>query len=145
MGLLDFLKPKPAKVAKPVRATRSVKASAADIDWDEVEVVGESHYQDALWKIVGKKPRGDDGVEWTGTARLVPEPANPHDPNAILVTIKGQPVGHLSRGSARQLRRAIGSGVSVPCAINGGFRKRDGQRASLGVVLGEIAVAMYKP
>ena len=40
-------------------------------------------------------------------ARLVSEPSNPHDPNAIAVFVDGKQVGHLDRGMAAKLTRQV--------------------------------------
>jgi hypothetical protein len=61
-------------------------------------VVGESFYQSALLAITGSSP-GEE-VTLDCIAELVPEPSNPHDPNAIMVKIEGRCVGHLSRQNA---------------------------------------------
>jgi len=60
-------------------------------------VAGESHYQDALHAIAGD---GDGEVRFEATAALVPEPSNPHDPNAVRVEIDGRLVGYLPRAAA---------------------------------------------
>jgi len=62
-----------------------------------VNVAGESHYQDALHAIAGS---GDGEVRFETTAALVPEPSNPHDPNAVRVEIDGRLVGYLPRAAA---------------------------------------------
>ncbi len=61
-------------------------------------MVGESHYQDALRAMTGGtvEGRGAPRVQ----AALVPEPDNPHDPNAVMVQIEGHLVGYLSRADA---------------------------------------------
>jgi hypothetical protein len=60
-----------------------------------VNVAGESHYQDALRAIAGS---GEVRLETE--ARLVPEPENEHDPNAVRVEIDGAKVGYLPRALA---------------------------------------------
>jgi hypothetical protein len=59
-----------------------------------VNVAGESHYQDALHEITA----GQDRLETT--AALIPEPTNPHDPNAVRVEIDSRLVGYLPRAAA---------------------------------------------
>ncbi|PYQ45930.1 MAG: hypothetical protein DMF77_02695 [Acidobacteria bacterium] len=69
----------------------------------DVAVVGTSHRQDLLRKIGGEALRRDEHVAFT--ALLVPEPENPHDPNAIAVIVEGQgPVGYFSRRDAVRYR-----------------------------------------
>lgn len=65
---------------------------------DDLEVVGECHYQPALWAICDSQP--GDWVRHDVTAVLVPEPENPYDINAIRVDIGSQTVGYLSRSDA---------------------------------------------
>jgi hypothetical protein len=51
-----------------------------------VKVVGESHYQEALWAATGLENTGQR-VAVECIAELVPEPDNPHDPRAIMVQL----------------------------------------------------------
>lgn len=67
---------------------------------DLVRVVGTSHYQDALLELTGRE--GDEEVRLDKVATFVPEPENPHDPNAIAVQIDGRLVGYLSRDENRR-------------------------------------------
>lgn len=123
-------------------ARRAITKDEDEVSYDEVEVVGESQYQDALWKIVGGKPRGEDRPTWRGQATLLPEPSNRHDRNAVCVKIGGKTVGYLDRDTAAdlqpaliRLRKRTGKDFAAPCYVKGGFRRDDGSRASLGVVL----------
>ena len=50
---------------------------------ETLEVVGESYRQEELWRLVGGHQ--DDYVRSSVQAVLVPDPANPADPNAIEV------------------------------------------------------------
>jgi hypothetical protein len=67
---------------------------------DLIRVVGTSHYQDALLELSGRQ--GDEEIRVEKTAVFVPEPDNPHDPNAIAVQIEGRLVGYLSRDENRR-------------------------------------------
>eukprot|EP00873_Tetraselmis_striata_P031941 jgi/Tetstr1/452205/TSEL_039241.t1 len=67
----------------------------------EFDIVGESHYQDALDAICGGKC--EEGHELECVALLRREPHNKHDPNAIDVMINGRKVDHLSRTDARAI------------------------------------------
>jgi hypothetical protein len=64
----------------------------------QVDVVGESHYQPAIRSACNWKP--DTDTLFHCLAELVPEPTNPHDRHAIMVTINGACVGYLSRQDA---------------------------------------------
>ena len=54
--------------------------------------------------------------------RLVPEPDNPHDPNAIKVLVDGIHVGYIKQGSCAHIRNIYKnkSIVQVSCEISGG-------------------------
>jgi hypothetical protein len=106
-----------------------------------VRVAGASQYQDAICQIAGL----DDAHQrplWEGLAVLVPEPTNPHDPNAVQVLIETRLVGYLDRETAARVQpilKAIAehdrARVAVPCRVTGGFRLPDGTRAHVGVQL----------
>jgi len=74
---------------------------------DLVRVVGTSHYQDALLVLTGRG--GDEEVRLEKVATFVPEPHNPHDPNAIAVQIDGRLVGYLSRDENRRWLDVVSS------------------------------------
>jgi hypothetical protein len=104
-----------------------------------LEVVGESHYQGALWRLCGGT-LGDE-VLCDIIAVLVPEPTNPYDPNAICVQIDGAVVGYLPRERAREylpgLKRAMSSHqshIALHGVIAGGGHRADGP-GFLGVFL----------
>src|SRR5262245_15118888 len=65
---------------------------------EDLEVVGESNYQAALWQIVGG--RTPERVRLPVQASLLPEDDNRYDSNAISVWISGSKVGYLSRADA---------------------------------------------
>jgi HIRAN domain len=99
---------------------------------DPLEVVGESHYQDALWTIVGGlRP---DSVRYETEAVLEPEPHNPHDQNAVKVLVEGHLVGYLSRedaavyrsGLLRLMEKSPTGRVALEAQIVGGGPRRDG-------------------
>lgn len=67
--------------------------------WHGQEVVGESHYVDAIRALFveGVDERWQERIV---TADLVPEPENPHDSNAVKVAVDGATVGYLPRPDA---------------------------------------------
>ncbi len=96
----------------------------------ECDVVGESNYQDALNRIAGGKT--EDGHEFECTARLVPEPGNPHDSNAVMVMIDGRQVGYLSRAHAQAMtilfqRKGLG-GAEADALVVGGWKRGRGAK-----------------
>lgn len=64
-----------------------------------LEVVGESFHREAFKQILGV--RATEDVRLAVTCQLIPEPSNPHDPNAVGVWVDDKQVGHLSREDAQ--------------------------------------------
>jgi hypothetical protein len=108
---------------------------------DTLEVVGESYRQEVLWEIVGG--RCDERVRFDTVALLVPEPTNEHDPNAIMVLIRGELVGYLSRedatmylpGLRRLIERSEDGRVALNATIVGGGKDTDHR--------GRVAVTVF--
>jgi hypothetical protein len=102
-----------------------------------MQAVGESHYQDSLIAICGAYSR--DGTEATYEGLIEREPANPHDPNAIMVKILGRKVGYLPREQAERVSEQMrGSGLSsATCSarVRGGWRTNQYDEGSYGVQL----------
>jgi hypothetical protein len=107
---------------------------------DDLEVVGESYYQENLWRLVG--PRWPaERVRHHVCAVLIAEDDNPYDTNAVAVWVQGLKVGHLSRANARRcrpgllsLQRRYGQPVALNGVIVGGGVREDGP-GRLGVFL----------
>jgi hypothetical protein len=106
----------------------------------DLEVVGESHYQKNLERLVGPRRR-DERVRSDIYALLVPEDGNPYDANAVAIWIEGLKVGHLSRADARRYRPGLlrlqeqhGQPIALKGVIAGGGIREDGP-GRLGVFL----------
>lgn len=105
------------------------------------EAVGESNYQAAFIDLFGEPT--EDGVDEQRTARLVLDDDNPHDSNAVKVTIDGLTLGHLSRKVAKDFRKEIGrQGLDqqfrtflVPARIRGGWDRGGGDTGMYGIWL----------
>lgn len=124
---------------RPVWMRQGMKAVLADGD-EDLEVVGESFYQENLWLLAGGRS-GGSRVRVEVTAVLAAEPDNPYDANAVGVWIDGLKVGHLSREDARQYRPGLfalqerrGAPIALPGVIVGGGSGRD-RKGLLGVFL----------
>jgi len=103
----------------PSSAPKSVEVTLCDGD-ETLEVVGESHYQEALWSIVGGPTT--EHVRQDIIAILLPETTNAYDPNAIAVWIDGLQVGYLSRDNAVRYRPgllALYQKHAIPVALRG--------------------------
>ncbi|MFJ1518394.1 hypothetical protein ACG59Z_00635 [Acinetobacter sp. ABJ_C1_1] len=97
-----------------------------------VDIVGEQSYQANLKKIAGPKQERSKYVEVM--ARVVSEPFNAYDKNAIKIEISGLTVGYLSRDDAKLLAGKV-INKTVPALINGGWLDDDSE-GSYGVKLG---------
>jgi hypothetical protein len=107
---------------------------------EDLDVVGESYYQDNLWRLVDSWPR-QERVRKEILAVLAAEDNNPHDPEAISVWIRTLKVGHLSRENAHRYRpgllaqqQAHGQPIALSGVIVGGGIRADGL-GKLGVFL----------
>ncbi len=67
-----------------------------------IDAVGEANFQDALLRLTGGR-KLEHGVKQDAVAVLKAEPSNPHDPNAVAITIGGKQVGYLARKQAADL------------------------------------------
>jgi len=90
-------------------------------------VVGESHYQNNLGTICGKrKSREENKIV---KAVLVPENDNPHDNLAVRIDIQGKTVGYLNREYAREYRLRLAQAgfhdIVATCSANirGGWKR----------------------
>jgi len=95
----------------------------------ELEVVGESHFQKNLQTILGRfeSDTMSDRVTQRATARIVSEPTNKHDPNALRVFIEDLLVGYVDRTRAARIRKQLAhagyDSIDATCSsiIVGGF------------------------
>lgn len=124
----------------PTKSEPPRSPARATIIEPRLPVVGESHYQPALVAITGSSPGQDVAHECL--AELVPEPTNPHDPNAIMVKVEGKCVGYLSRQNAvkfgPRIKAMIDAGQPTICNAFIGC-KPDTGNPNLGVSL-EVAL-----
>ncbi len=103
----------------------------------DLDVVGESHYQDALESICGG--RTERGHRLEVEAHLVPEDDNPHDTKAVCVYIQGHVVGYLDRETARSFRKQLAKigmeGIAAQCnaIIVGGWDRGGRDQGYFGV------------
>ena len=104
-----------------------------------VDIVGESHYQNALNRICGGKTA--DGHNLIVQAELIHEDHNPHDSQAIRIDIHGMTVGYFSKKLAQEYRKRITEsgypGVTAVCnaMIVGGWKRDEHDEGHYGVKL----------
>lgn len=70
-----------------------------------VKVTGTSHYRENIASVAGAP--ADEHADRVCVAELDPTTSNPHDPQAVAVTVDGRMVGHLSRADASALRALL--------------------------------------
>lgn len=127
MGILGrfFRRDEPAAPAATPLSRRRVPEGSYSF-----RVVGESNYQDAIRKAIGRT-----GPAWEGPAWLVAEPKNPYDRNAVKVEIGGRTVGYLERDLAAEFQAGVlrqeGGRYAVTACCTGGGRGKP----SLGIVV----------
>ena len=100
-----------------------------------VNVAGESHYQEALQALTCTD--GTSEIRLEVEAVLVPQPANPHDHNAVMVQIDGRLVGYLPRAPAvaygPMIAEVVARGRAAACEAM--IAGRGGGPSALGVFL----------
>jgi hypothetical protein len=109
----------------PVLVTRELPTAMDGYGY--LAVVGESNYQPALLRVLANRGR----MCW---ARLVPEPDNPFDRNAVMVEIDGHTVGYFARADALRYQRRLlplAEPIQVPAKLIGGTD----DKPSIGVLL----------
>lgn len=143
MGFFDRLKAarNPSNIALRARSRLPATTTSAYLRRgdDNLEVVGEASYQDALWAICGGTP--GDRIRHQVVAVLIPEPENAYDSQAISVHIEGDLVGYLAREVAalylpglHKLMTRCGGYVALEGVVVGGGYYDDGP-GRLGVWL----------
>jgi hypothetical protein len=128
----------PASEQRPLWMTDGMRAVLIE-GYDDLEVVGESFYQENLWSLVGGWSSGR--IRQDAQAVLVAEHGNQYDSNAISVWIAGYKVGHLGREDAVRLRpglqvlqRRHDKVIALAGQIVGGG-SNEGRKGMLGVFL----------
>lgn len=100
MGLLERFRRLRGRVADDASAP-AIRQTRRFYGNQDLELVGESFYQPALWNACGGTI-GGERVRHEVVAVLVPESDNLHDRNAVAAHIDGKIVGHLDRETAAQ-------------------------------------------
>lgn len=142
MGLFDRFKKSDRQASGgqgPFAGLTEVQAELLEGNVD-LDVVGESFYQEALWHVVGGVSR--ERVRTPVIAMLIPEPDNKYDGNAIAVYISGLKVGHLGADDAArlidglnaQIAQNAGKFIALNGVVAGGGMREDGL-GRLGVFL----------
>jgi hypothetical protein len=103
-------------------------------------IVGVSHYQNDISSIVRGKT--EKGHKHYCAALLSPEPTNPDERKAIIVTIRNRTVGYLSRSHCDEFRNALQESgypaAACEALICGGWRRSGYDEGDFDVKLNAI-------
>lgn len=122
-----------------LRGDLPADAFAMDASGGGYEVVGESHYRDAIAAAAGGERR--EVVKFIAWAALVHEADNPYDGNAVALLIHGRKVGHLSRADAAAfapvLDRIAAAGLVAYGRADtfGGWNRSPSDRGDYGITI----------
>jgi len=138
LASVSVVREQPVVTEEPIDFTAEVARpqSKGGLSWSQsadVSVAGTSYCQKELENVTSSIIRKDDG--WSCMAKVVREPDNAYDPNAVLVLINGIKVGYLPKEFAPVVGSSLGSGAfEVPAIVVGGYL-RNGVRAPFGLRL----------
>lgn len=116
MGLFDFI----AKAAQPEKETVTPSTYAEEIFF----VVGTEYCEEAINRLATGNPNWRKGAKGLAEldlcgkkvyrynyihkpVKLIPEPKNKHDKNAVIVQIAGEKVGYISRDDNRHVKNIL--------------------------------------
>lgn len=88
------------------------------------EIVGEQSYQQNLRKIAG--PKEDVSKSYECMAKVISEPTNKYDKNAVKVEINGLLVGYINKAEAKKVSGRKVNKI-VPAVIDGGWVNDDSE------------------
>jgi len=121
------------------RMGKEIKVTALDLSSGDfnLDIVGESYYQDELRRIAAGRTERRERVEFR--AVLLPEPDSEYDPRAVAVHAeRGGVIGHLSREDAAlyqpmivALQKTRSRYPACRAILKGGY----GEKRYIGVVL----------
>ncbi len=89
---------------------------ANKLDLTKCHIKGQNHYKGNIQSLFDVNGAGFaqeldiDGI-------LEPEPSNLHDPNAVILRVRGYAVGYIAQENAAAVKSQIGSGVKVNCKL----------------------------
>lgn len=128
----DHLPPRPAGSGKEAWSPRT----------QQLEVAGEWYRAENLRALFARHANvSESGTEIRLPAVLVPDPANPHDPQAVAVFVDGLHVGYMERPDAKRYHRYI-------AALPGGelvVTSRQWLRATAGDTWARVTLSLPLP
>ena len=128
------------KKCEPTRANQSNNRSSEGCGYVErtYHVAGTTFYEDAILSLSAENPdyemskrdlidagMTDERIweyEFDPThVELLPEPENPHDPNAVKVVVDGEHIGYIKKGSCKHILKLIQEDhiLKIDCEMGG--------------------------
>lgn len=83
---------------------------------DLLIIRGQNHYRGNIVSLFDQFAQGFS-QELTIDGLLEPEPTNVHDPNAVVLKVRGYIVGYISVECAGRVKAVIGSGAKIECKM----------------------------
>lgn len=126
MGLFSMFK----KEKEPTKTVKIVPSAAPA----SFEIAGMFAHEQEIKELMGKnpyleKPRKREGsrifvlAPYDGPCELIPEPSNPHDPNAIKVVVKGYHIGYVPKIATNDVKTRLKAGQQASIKLLGGNYK----------------------
>ena len=82
----------------------------------DLGIKGQNHYLGNIRALFDTNTEGfPTELEIEGI--LEPEPTNAHDPNAVILRVRGYAVGYIAQEMAAEVKNQIGSGVKITCKL----------------------------
>lgn len=94
----------------------------------DYNIVGESYYRDLLQQMMRGTPRDERGWQRREVGlKLIAQPHNPHDSNAISIQHRGHVVGHVARAKTMDFHRTYGDRLIAGVEVDGLVTGRNGR------------------
>jgi hypothetical protein len=133
----------PSDILRRVQAGMSAARLSVPLD-EQIEIVGEQFYPKEIRKLFRECGMPITAAGCTLESQvcfLVPEPWNPHDPNAVAVMVRTFHVGHLPAALARRYHGRLTSYAQRRQLVTGNARIW-GQLESGGMVRARVTVVV---
>ncbi len=104
------------------------------------DIVGESHHQDNIARIVGGKT--EEGWHFACRAVLLPDTLNEYDRNTVVVAVNGVEAGYIRAVDCREFERALfaigADAAECEARIVGGWKRPGNDEGDFGVRLNAV-------
>lgn len=105
--------------------------ATSGINLSNAIIKGQNHYKGNIVSLFEAHAAGfAQELEIDGI--LEPEPTNGHDPNAVVLKVRGYTVGYVAHQYASDIKKEIGSGIKVACKL---IWNRDPEQSHMQVVV----------